>query len=639
MRRAICYTEPKYVLAGQVGNWKFCYQCAAPLSKGTKLRFDILSRGRDIDWEIPEAGSKKKRNTIWLESESLGTLHPEQLEHEGVQLPQYEFTLTKDVKEDEILTIVLGCPDPSKAREEGNRAQTNVQRRRSFYLSIDPKGKGEYKDTELFSMDVRGNVLSDIKIIVPSLLSKNQRFDIVIRFEDAFGNLTGNAPEGTLVELSYEQLRDNINWKLFVPETGFITLPNLYFNEEGVYRIQLKNSATQDIFFSPPIQCVNESQNEMYWGTFRGEFELYDCGENAENALRYARDDKSYQFYGSSPFEAEEETPNEIWKHVGNQVAEFNEDERFITFQGLQWNGDVGSEGLRTIVFLRDNKSILRKKDSKSNNLKKIYRSHTPKDFFSIPAFTMGKGVQYNFDDFTPEYEKVVEIYNAWGSSECTAKEGNLKPIVSKSKDGYVEAAEGSIRAALEKNCRFGFVAGGYDDRGIFSHLYETDQVQYTPGLTAILSTGHTRDQLSAALARRSCFATTGPRMIVGIQIAKMPMGSELSTKEKPGLSYNRHIEITAVGTEKLTQVEIIRNGKVIHTVHGESNQHIFTYDDSDPIHEVVFKSSKEGLPFVYYYIRAQQADGHVAWSSPIWIDYHDEVKPARKAKKKNGKG
>ena len=32
-----------------------------------------------------------------------------------------------------------------------------------------------------------------------------------------------------------------IYWKLFIPETGFITLPNLYFNEPGVYKIQLKN--------------------------------------------------------------------------------------------------------------------------------------------------------------------------------------------------------------------------------------------------------------------------------------------------------------------------------------------------------------------------------------------------------------
>ncbi|MGZ3733050.1 MAG: DUF3604 domain-containing protein, partial [Parachlamydiaceae bacterium] len=26
--------------------------------------------------------------------------------------------------------------------------------------------------------------------------------------------------------------------------------------------------------------------------------------------------------------------------------------------------------------------------------------------------------------------------------------------------------------------------------------------------------------------------------------------------------------------------------------------------------------------PFVYYYLRVTQVDGHMAWSSPIWVDY-----------------
>ena len=75
----------------------------------------------------------------------------------------------------------------------------------------------------------------------------------IVRFEDEFGNLTNNAPEDTLIELSHEHLRENLNWKLFVPETGFISLPNLYFNEAGIYTIQLVNSKTKEIFRSAPI--------------------------------------------------------------------------------------------------------------------------------------------------------------------------------------------------------------------------------------------------------------------------------------------------------------------------------------------------------------------------------------------------
>lgn len=636
MRRSLCYANPKFAIAGKKQNYSFVYQPGSDLPKGTKLKFDLVSLGRDTDWELPQCGARRKQNVIWLESEATGIIHAEQLEHDGKLLGAYEFTLTDTISQDTPLTIHMGSTNKESAAENGTRAQTVTQRRRSFFLSIDPKGKGEYKETEVFTLDVRGGSLEHIRILAPSLLAKNQRFDIVVRFEDAFGNLTGNADEGTLVELTYDRIRENINWKLFVPETGFITLPNLYFNEAGVYRIKLTNLNTKDIFFSAPILCKNATDEEMFWGSFRAESPLYDCSTNAEDALRHFRDNDALQFYGTSPFEAEEETKADMWKHISTQVADFNEDERYNTFLGMQWPGEAGEEGLHTIVYAKDNKSILRRKDTKTNSLLKIYRSHVPKDFFSIPSFTMAKGVHYNFDNFTPEFEKVVEIYNAWGSSECLEKEGNPFPISSKSKKGYNETIDGSIRTALSKNCRFGFVAGGFDDRGIFEGLFDTDQKQYTPGMTAIIAKGHTRDDIVQALSRRSCIATTGERMLVTIEIAQNPMGSELSTKEKPGLMYNRHIDITAVGTKPITQIELIRNGEVIHTVKQKDAEEQFSYDDEVMLDTVAFAAKEEKPPFVYYYVRITQEDGHVAWSSPIWIDLDKEaVKPVKRGRKK----
>jgi len=112
---------------------------------------------------------------------------------------------------------------------------------------------------------------------------------------------------------------------------------------------------------------------------------------------------------------------------------------------------------MRQFIYLKDNKPIMRKKDLKNNSLKKIYKTHNAKDLISIPSFTMHKNTCFDFSDFNPEFERVVEIYNAWGSSECSSKEGNLRPIDS-GKKGPKEALEGSIRKALEKNCRFVFL-------------------------------------------------------------------------------------------------------------------------------------------------------------------------------------
>jgi len=633
MRRSVIYTEPKTAFAGETKTWKFIYVSANNLSKGACFRFDVESEGRDFDWEIPQSNLKRKKNLIWMEipkrkligaSEVLGTDGP---------FPQFEFTLPAEVKAGDPIIICLGTPDATTTQDRGNRAQFHTCRRRPFNLYIDPKGKGEFKEVQTFHLDVKGNALHSIRVIAPSIVNKNQRFDVVIRFEDRYGNLTKNAPEGTLIEFSYERLRENINWKLFVPETGFTTLPNLYFNEVGVYKIQLTNLSTSEVFSSFPIKCFADIDRQAYWGTFHNEFARYDATENIESCLRHARDEKSYQFFSSSSFENEEETSSNHWRGIGSYIAEFNEDNRFITFLGMQWLGTPGEEGLREFIYLKDNRALLRRKESKSNNLQKIYKSHTPKEFFSIPSFTMGSKTLYNFEKFTPEYERVVEIYNVWGCSECTKAEGNLRPIIPKSKKGIKEKADGSIRKALNSNHRFGFVSGGYDNRSIFNELLDGSQTQYTPGLTAILSASHTREGILHAIFKRSCYATTGPRIIVGFQVAGSPIGSELTTKTKLGLIYNRHISGYVVGTAPIEEVLIIRNGKPFHAFHPKGDTFEFTFDDDELLKKIILKTKKDRPPFIYYYMRVLQDDGHIAWASPIWIDH--EV--AHSAEKKKG--
>ncbi|MDN3506280.1 MAG: DUF3604 domain-containing protein [Simkaniaceae bacterium] len=635
MRRSICLTEPNFALAGEVKTWKFSYTLSSNLPKGTKLKFDLVMQGRPTDWEIPECDPKDGNALIWLAIPGQQPLYPEEIEIPSNYAPAFEFTLPDELKAGEILEFFLG--NPSKDPSKGIQAQSVTQRRRPFHLYIDPKGKGDYKDPEIFTIDVRGNALDNIRIFAPSMVSKNRRFDIVVRFEDAFGNLTSNAPEGTLIELTYDFLRESLNWKLFVPETGFIVLPNLYFNEAGIYRIQLKSTSTDTIFYSSPIKCFNDSDYSIYWGLLHGESQKTDSAENIDTFLRQNRDEVGTQFAGTSPFESTIETPNEIWKATCAHVQEYNEENRFTTMLGLQWLGDEG-EGLRQIVYWKDNKPLMRKKDSKYTNLKKITKIHSPKEVLVIPEFTMAKGYETDFSDYNPDFERVVEIYNAWGCSECTEKEGNLRPIKSPSGKSINETAEGSIRAALNKNMRFGFVAGGLDDRGIYQPLFESDQVQYSPGLTGIVAIEQTRETLMQALYNRSCYATTGARIVLGLYVAGSQMGTELSTNNKPGLAFNRHITGFVCATAPIKEILIVCNGKELHKIHPKEVTTEFEYDDFRKLDDIALDSPDEQTPFAYYYIRVLQEDGHIAWSSPIWIDFSEattEEPPAKKTKKK----
>ena len=638
MRRPICHIEPSVSYAGEVSNWKFIYTTSINLSKGTRIKFDLQSKGRVLDWQIPDTNLKGKGNLIWALLPNEKIIAAKALTSKENIVPDFEFILPSEIKAGEAFTICLGTPETNKAHEEGygTKAQMLVQRRKRFQLFIDPKGKGDYKEPEVFTIDIKGNKLHVIQVIAPSIVNKNKRFDMMLRFEDAYGNLTNNAPEGTLIELTYEHLRENLSWKLFIPETGFLSLPNLYFNEPGIYRIQLQNLKTGDKFYSYPIKCFADQDKSLFWGLLHGESDRVDSEENIEACLRHIRDEKSLQFFSTSSFESAEETSNEAWKAINMHIAEFNEEGRFATFLGMQWFGEDAEEGLRMFLFAKDNKPIFRKKDPKTNNLKKTYKGLSPKELISIPSFSMAKGFGTNFSDFTPEFERVVEIYNAWGSSECSEKDGNPRPIATTNKNGVASWPEGSIRKALSNNCRFGFVAGGLDDRGVFSDLYSKDQTQYSPGLTAILAPEQTRESLFQALFNRHCYATTGDRIILGFFLAGAPMGSELNTKAKPGLAYNRYITGYIAGTTQIEKIEVIRNGSIIHTINPDVADLDFVFDDAEAIYKIAFPAKGEVPAFVYYYLRITQKNGHIAWSSPIWVDVLEAPPaPPKKPKKK----
>jgi hypothetical protein len=624
MRRSILTCDPSVAIAGQEKTWCFKYTTAQNLAKGTKVLFDLNSKGRSIDWEIPTTHLKEKRNVIYLELSNKKIVEAQKVQNAKTTIEQFEFILPEDVKATETFIIKIGLLpksnlDPSA---HGNSCQTITQRRRAFLLYIDTKGKGKYTDPEIFTCDVKGAPLNIIRALVPSFVARNKRFDVVIRFEDKFGNLTNNAPQGTLIDLSYEHLRENLSWKLFVPETGYLSIPNLYFNESGLYKLKLHNLENGKSFYSSPIYCFEEDQVQLFWGLFHGESEKFNSQESVESCIRHFRDEQALNFFFTSPFESSEETPADTWKLICQNVSQFNEDDRFVCGLGFQWQGEPKEEGLRHFIYKKESRPLLRKNESKNNLLKKIYRQANPKEMLAICEFTAAQDTFFDFDNFQEEFEKVVEIYNAWGSSECSEKQGNLFPIKSDGKKGIKTHEKGLICNALGQNIRFGFIAGGLDDRACFESLYDSDQRQYHPGLTAILSNEFTKEAIFDAVAKRACFATTGERMIVYFEVIGRKMGSFLNTQDKPGLCINRHISGFVVGTKTLKKLEIIRNGQVFKTFDLNTVFFEFTLDDMDDLASICLPKGKGPHPFVYYYLRLFQEDGHMAWASPIWVDF-----------------
>ena len=67
--------------------------------------------------------------------------------------------------------------------------------------------------------------------------------------------------------------------------------------------------------------------------------------------------------------------------------------------------------------------------------------------------------------------------------------------------------------------------------------------------------------------------------------------------------------------------MSIIRNGTVIHTFHPKTYFLDFAHDDTQELSKILLPGGEEKSPFVYYYLRVVQEDGHMDGPLLIWID------------------
>ena len=99
-------------------------------------------------------------------------------------------------------------------------------------------------------------------------------------------------------------------------------------------------------------------------------------------------------------------------------------------------------------------------------------------------------------------------------------------------------------------------------------------------------------------------------------------MGSELSAAMDADLHTRRLISIEVHGTAPIERIDIIRNNRVVHSVSGTAPDCEASWEDTSSLDEVLLPPAKfRASPFCFYYVRVIQADGEVAWASPIWIE------------------
>lgn len=248
--------------------------------------------------------------------------------------------------------------------------------------------------------------------------------------------------------------------------------------------------------------------------------------------------------------------------------------------------------------------------------------------FISIPHHTLATTRAYAPQH--PQVERLVEIYSQWGSSEYR---GNpQRPGAHLAADAVNQGL--SVRELLATGARLGFIGGSdnHDARpgltgngAVLKGVYPN--MGYRGGLAAVYAPALTREAIFDALLARRTYATTGERILLEFAVNGVPMGQEATVPESAA---PREVTGWVAGTAPITELVLVRDGEEIHREtrpvaaapaaapgepsSGDPRQATFRYADRAPL-------PKTGAS--YYYLRVTQADGNLAWSSPVWITVH----------------
>ncbi|MDE0104239.1 MAG: hypothetical protein OXN89_17850 [Bryobacterales bacterium] len=211
----------------------------------------------------------------------------------------------------------------------------------------------------------------------------------------------------------------------------------------------------------------------------------------------------------------------------------------------------------------------------------------------SIPH-TSATGMGTDWRDNDPEVEPLVEIYQ--GDRVSAEYEGAPKAAtrsdVTNQAGGF--RSEGYVWNAWAKGYKIGVQASS-------DHL--STHISYS----CTIAEDFTRAGLLEAMRLRHNYAATD-NIILDYRMTAD--GKEyLQGDVVPGVASESELSVRILGTAPVQQVDIIRGQEFVYTAQNLPDDVQIRFVDREP-----------GRGERYYYVRVQQSDGQMAWSSPIWV-------------------
>jgi len=215
-------------------------------------------------------------------------------------------------------------------------------------------------------------------------------------------------------------------------------------------------------------------------------------------------------------------------------------------------------------------------------------------------SHTSATNMGTDWRDNDPEVEPLVEIFQ--GDRTNYEYEGAPRSATAGRPDfqpgGYRPA--GFVRNAWAKGYRLGVQASS-------DHL--STHISYA----MLLVDEFTREGMLQAIRRRRAYGATD-NIILDVAL-ETPSGERWTQGDILHSEPRPRLKAFLRGTSSIERVEVIKNNNVVYSVNPGCQTCTVEYTDYDPDSAVGAVNSES-----FYYLRARQFDGQLAWSSPLWV-------------------
>lgn len=322
---------------------------------------------------------------------------------------------------------------------------------------------------------------------------------------------------------------------------------------------------------------------------------------------------------------------DDTFLEVASNANEHYAPGKFVPFIGYEWSSRLF--GHRNVIFKGDKGVLARRhKDAKPyeppyameerNGFEQLCKKLKDFDGDAMllphhPSMTsMGA---FDWSVFDSTLEAAAEIYSLWGSSECKGAPARSRINDQRSGSYYQDAlARGYCLGVIGSGEAGDGHPGNTQWRRNYADKAGLAMTPYGGGLAAVWAPELTRESLFDAIKARRCYGTTNARIGLKFKANDKWMGERIKVSQKQlktGLAV--HLDIQVKAESRIEGIYIWRNGRVVKYINGYAEQMHSEYDEVLKTKDCL---TADGNLFAYYYVRTNQAEGHMAWSSPVWF-------------------